>query len=522
MRVNRNVLISLAATVGLLLASGVATAVDIPLKNWPVPAYSKGGGRTALADVGYPGVFIAVTPCRLVDTRGVSFPAATHPPMLVAGISQNWTVEGYCGIPTGASSVSANFTAVNTLGSGFLKVYPQGGTAPTVSTLNYLAGQVVANAAIVPLGSGGGITVVAGVSGTHMIMDVNGYYIGGGFAAPLNSGEFVGFTGTYDGGGLLYAHNSSTSTDTSTSSVRGQINSGVDNQSGVWGEQQSGTGVNYGVKGTNASTTNGAVGVYGIDGSGAASGSNNLTAGVMGSSHLHIGVEGITDSGAGVRGEHFNGSGTFVSLGLLGYGNYGVWATGDFGGTGAKYFVEPHPTDPSKIIRYIALEGPESGTYFRGKARTVGGIATLAVPNHFRMVSAEEGMTVSITPVGQFTPIWVESVDLNSVVVRSNRDVEFHYIVYGVRRAFKGFEPIVEGEEFAPWSPKDVMAASLPDEIKRRLVANGIYNADGTVNMQTAERMGWARKWRDEERARQDAARHPLNRFDPPGGNNAQ
>ncbi len=36
--------------------------------------------------------------------------------------------------------------------------------------------------------------------------------------------------------------------------------------------------------------------------------------------------------------------------------------------SGSKNFVEPHPTDPSKEIRYASLEGREVGTYFRGTA----------------------------------------------------------------------------------------------------------------------------------------------------------
>jgi endosialidase-like protein len=66
-------------------------------------------------------------------------------------------------------------TATSTLGPGFLLLYPQGGAQPVVSTLNYAPGQTVANAAIVPLGAGG-LTVVAGVAGTDVILDVNGYF----------------------------------------------------------------------------------------------------------------------------------------------------------------------------------------------------------------------------------------------------------------------------------------------------------------------------------------------------------
>ena len=157
--------------------------------------------------------------------------------------------------------------------------------------------------------------------------------------------------------------------------------------------------------------------------------------------------------------------------------------------------VEPYPLDASKVIRYIALEGPESGTYFRGGARTESGIAIIAVPDHFRMVSTEEGMTVHVTPVGQFTQIWVESVDLNNVVIRSSRDVEFHYIVHGIRRAFRDFNPITQGQEFMPQTPGDTLSPGLPTEIRERLITMGVYNPDGTVNMRTAERLGWDRVW---------------------------
>ena len=132
-------------------------------------------GGEALAQSG-PLQYYAVTPCRLADTRGAGLPAATHPPTLSAAVPQNWAITGICGIPPGAQAVTVNFTATNTLGPGFLLVYPQGDTPPPVSTLNYLVNQTIANAAIVPLGTGGGITLVAGVSGTDLIMDVNGYF----------------------------------------------------------------------------------------------------------------------------------------------------------------------------------------------------------------------------------------------------------------------------------------------------------------------------------------------------------
>src|SRR5262249_30522972 len=67
-------------------------------------------------------------------------------------------------------------TVTNTQGPGFLTLFPDGEAAPTVSTLNYVAGQTVANAAVVPIGTAGAVDFLAGVSGTDLIIDTNGFY----------------------------------------------------------------------------------------------------------------------------------------------------------------------------------------------------------------------------------------------------------------------------------------------------------------------------------------------------------
>jgi len=75
--------------------------------------------------------------------------------------------------------------------------------------------------------------------------------------------------------------------------------------------------------------------------------------------------------------------------------------------------------------------------------------------------------------------------------------VTFDYLVQGVRRAYKDFQPLVNGYEFMPLSADARIPAYLTEEAKRRLIANGTYNQDGTVNMTTAERAGWTKIWAD-------------------------
>jgi hypothetical protein len=175
--------------------------------------------------------------------------------------------------------------------------------------------------------------------------------------------------------------------------------------------------------------------------------------------------------------------------------NWAIYAYGDIGATGNKYFVEPHPTDPAKVIKYIALEGPEAGTYFRGTARTVRGRATIEVPEDFRLVTAQEGLTVQLTPIGALVTIAVMSEDLNRIEVQSSQEVSFHYLVHGVRRSSRDFRPIVEENEFMPHSSSERLPPYLNEELRRRLIVNGTYNEDGTVNLETAKRLGWTKIW---------------------------
>jgi hypothetical protein len=79
-------------------------------------------------------------------------------------------------------------------------------------------------------------------------------------------------------------------------------------------------------------------------------------------------------------------------------------------------------------------------------------------------------------------------------------------MVNGVRRALKGFQPIGEGEEFVPIGPEDRILEGLRPELERRLIANGTYNPDGTVNLETAERVGWTKMWAERQAQAQAAA----------------
>jgi hypothetical protein len=57
----------------------------------------------------------------------------------------------------------------------YLTAWPTGVSQPLVSTLNSFDGTVVANAAIVPAGTSGAISIYV-TNQTQVILDINGYF----------------------------------------------------------------------------------------------------------------------------------------------------------------------------------------------------------------------------------------------------------------------------------------------------------------------------------------------------------
>ena len=118
--------------------------------------------------------FYALTPCRIADTRNGT--GTFGGPALAAGVARSFPVPtSSCGVPSGAQAYSLNMTAVPPAPLLYLSTWPAGQTQPVVSTLNDLQGQVIANAAIVPAGTSGSISVFVS-DPTNLIIDVNGYF----------------------------------------------------------------------------------------------------------------------------------------------------------------------------------------------------------------------------------------------------------------------------------------------------------------------------------------------------------
>ncbi|MEP7203742.1 MAG: CAP domain-containing protein [Ilumatobacteraceae bacterium] len=121
--------------------------------------------------------FTPSTPFRFTDTRDTSRIAINAGQSgLRLAPSQTLIVQmaGVRGVPDNARAISANLTVVDATDRGFVTAWPCG-ELPMASNVNYELGAAVANAAELPLGSGGAICIYSS-SSVHVIIDVNGWW----------------------------------------------------------------------------------------------------------------------------------------------------------------------------------------------------------------------------------------------------------------------------------------------------------------------------------------------------------
>jgi hypothetical protein len=161
-----------------LVAAGTGGAVDVFVYNATNVIIDTDG---YFAPPGSPGglYFYALTPCRVADTRsagGSGLTGAFGPPGMTAGSTRSFPVPSSpCGVPPTAQAYSLNITVAPPGSMFYLITWPTGQTRPGVSTLNDLSGAILANAAIVPAGTNGAISIFVS-DPTNVIIDINGYF----------------------------------------------------------------------------------------------------------------------------------------------------------------------------------------------------------------------------------------------------------------------------------------------------------------------------------------------------------
>lgn len=123
--------------------------------------------------------FHSVPPFRILDTR----PSQTLGP----GWATDFQVAGVAGsgIPaTGVQAALLNVTVTNTTRNSYLSIYPEQRGPGGTSSLNWSAGQTVANLVVVNLSVNGRATAFNNSGNVDVIVDVAGYIPSGGAGMP--------------------------------------------------------------------------------------------------------------------------------------------------------------------------------------------------------------------------------------------------------------------------------------------------------------------------------------------------
>jgi hypothetical protein len=146
--------------VTLFTSGGTHLVADVA--GYYTPAFSSTDGRLQTA-----------IPERILDTReGLGAPRAK----LAAGQQIDLQVTGRGPVPqSGVEAVVLNVTGDQSSLDGFVTAWPTGTDRPVVSNLNLSLGETRANLVVVPVGTGGRVSLFTS-GGTDLIADVAGWF----------------------------------------------------------------------------------------------------------------------------------------------------------------------------------------------------------------------------------------------------------------------------------------------------------------------------------------------------------
>ncbi|MGW1752527.1 right-handed parallel beta-helix repeat-containing protein [Streptomyces sp. NPDC002092] len=167
-----------ASNLNFTAGQTVANLVTVPVDGAAVVFHNGSSGTVhVLMDLqGFYGRagsgFKPVSPARVLDTRsglGTSSAGA-----ITAHGTLSLDLSGR--VPAGTTAVVLNLTVTRPTENGYLTAYPDAGSMPGVSNLNFTAGETVANLAVVPV-TDGKVDFSNGSGGTvQAVADLEGYF----------------------------------------------------------------------------------------------------------------------------------------------------------------------------------------------------------------------------------------------------------------------------------------------------------------------------------------------------------
>ncbi|MGH9120423.1 MAG: hypothetical protein ACRDYC_00520, partial [Acidimicrobiales bacterium] len=138
-------------------------------------------------------LFTPVTPSRIYDSRPNSGQTGAGTTLsgnssLTVQVTGNGGIPGSASNPTLPTAVMANVTEADATQAGFLSVTPSTLTPPaSTSDVNFVGGEIRANADLATLSPAGTLSVYNYVGSTDVVLDVFGYFA----AAPSGAGTVV-------------------------------------------------------------------------------------------------------------------------------------------------------------------------------------------------------------------------------------------------------------------------------------------------------------------------------------------
>jgi len=182
--------------------------------------------------------------------------------------------------------------------------------------------------------------------------------------------------------------------------------------------------------------------------------------------------EPMSDIGIGVFGDLFGAHINGAVYGLYAEGeNYGVYAKGDIYRTGADVHLQQDNTGQNNVM--YTLVSPEMTVQTYGIGQLQNGKSNIDFDAAFaNIVSENEPIIVTITPIGKSEAVYLDKVDGSGFTVVENNsgksNVQFSWIAIGKRSGY-------ENQSL----PADVIASDYNEKIQRGLSRDADPNASG-------------------------------------------
>ncbi len=141
---------------------------------------------------------------------------------------------------------------------------------------------------------------------------------------------------------------------------------------------------------------------------------------------------------APILGETYTKMSDFVSSATTLNATFGIAVS-------KKSFDVPHPREKGKRVRHVCLEGPTADVYYRGRMSETN---IINLPEYWDGLIDPETITVHLTPMGSFQPLYYKEIEWGKSFRVFNSDggpINCSYVIYAERLDVEKNIPVYEG-----------------------------------------------------------------------------